>query len=135
MQPFAAHKGYGFAVFVELLTGILSDGASGVLGGIPSWLFELGKPNLVTHTFIVMDPAVLGDRETFLAGVDAIVQGLRSAPKAAGSDRIFTPGEMEWEHYFEALEYGLKLPEHVFGSLRAMSEELGLDLRLIPDEE
>lgn len=128
MQPFAAHKGYGLAVLVELLTGALSGGGMGTNGDIVSWCFELEKPNNVCHAFLAVNPAVFCGGEAYAARNESMARNLRSAPKAQGSQRIYTPGEIEWERHRAAEADGLELPADVAESLEGLSADIGLPL-------
>lgn len=130
MQPMAAHKGYGIAVMVELLTGILSGGCTSMGGDIVSWCFELEKPNNVCHTFIAIDPKKFLGEETLADRVEDMAGALRSAPKAKGCDRIYTPGEIEWGKYTVADREGFTIPADVEASLRQLSEDMGIELPL-----
>lgn len=128
MQPMAAHKGYGLSVMVELLTGILSGGCTSMGGDIVSWCFEMEKPNNVCHTFIAINPKLFLGQERVSDRVEDMASVLRNAPKAKGSTRIFTPGEIEWGKYTIAEQEGLTLPADVEASLRGLSEESGIAL-------
>ena len=68
-------------------------------------------------------PAVASD-------VEQMAQILRNAPKARGTERIFTPGEIEWGKHKAAEENGLRLPPDVEVSLQELSADLGLELPL-----
>lgn len=130
MQPFAAHKGYGLALMVEVLTGILSGGHVSTDGDIVSWCFEMEKPNNVCHTFIAIDPKLFqGEAET-ASRIEEMSGVLRSAPKAKGTTRIFTPGEIEWGKYEKAQKEGIDLPPDVEASLKGLAEESGIALPL-----
>lgn len=129
MQPMAAHKGYGLAVMVDLLTGLLSGGATSMSGDIVSWVFDLDKANKVSHTFIAIDPSLFGIDDV-AERTEAMADQLRQAPKAKGSDRIYTPGEIEWDKHQKAREEGISLPADVEASLRGLAEELALDLAI-----
>ena len=130
MQPMAAHKGYGLAVMVDLLTGILSGGATSMGGEIVSWCFQMEQPNNVCHTFVAVNPKlILGTGiET---RVEEMSETLRSAPKAKGMDRIYTPGEIEWGKHHAAEQNGIALPADVEQSLKGLAEELKLTLPLM----
>jgi ureidoglycolate dehydrogenase (NAD+) len=123
MQPMAAHKGYGLAVLVELLTGVLSGGAMSMMGDIVSWCFELEKPNNVCHTIIAIDVEKFIGREEFAKRTEAMAERLRSVPKAKGKDRVFTPGEMEWERHKKAAEDAIALPPDVAEALEGLQKE------------
>lgn len=127
MQPAAAHKGYGLAVLVDLLTGVLSGGATSMDGDIVSWCFEMEKPNNVSHTFIAINPQLFGETDV-AARTESVAEHLRNAPKAKGSNRIYTPGEMEWEKHVKAEQKGIDLPADVTDSLQGLANELSIKL-------
>lgn len=126
MQPLAAHKGFGLALLVEMLTGILSGG--GMMTEVPSWLFKMEEPNNVSHTFIAVDFSKFIEPEEFRKRVDAAVNLLHKAPKATGTERIYYPGEMEWERYHKAYGEGLVLPPDVAEALNGLAKESGLKI-------
>jgi len=134
MQPMAAHKGYGLAVLVELLTGALSGGGMSMLGDIPSWVFVLDTPNNVCHTFLAIDVDQFVGKSQFIARTEEMVSALRNAPKAKGKDRIFTPGEIEWGKHKQA-EKCLVLPAEVAESLDALQHENGIKINWVISED
>lgn len=130
MQPMSAHKGYGLAVMIELLTGILSGGGIGSLQEIRSWCFESEARNNVSHTFLAVSPDHFDGASRYLSRSDAFVSALHNAPKASGKNRIFLPGEMEWETREKHQEI-IELPDEVMISLNEMSELLGIPLNFL----
>ena len=133
MQPMAAHKGYGLAILVDLLTGVLNGGATSMGGEITSWVLDLDQPNNVCHTFIDVDAAQLLPEQSYAARTETMAGQLRSLPKAKGAERIFTPGEIEWGRYAKAQAEGLTLPPDLEQSLRGLSEDVGIPLPLMAD--
>ena len=131
MQPMAAHKGYGFAVMVDVLTGVLSGGATSVGGEIESWVVALNSPNKACHSFIAIDPTLFCEESNFADRVETMAERLRGLPKAEGSDRIYLPGEMEWERYAKAEKDGIELPDDLLESLQGLANDSGLTLPLI----
>jgi LDH2 family malate/lactate/ureidoglycolate dehydrogenase len=115
MLPMSAHKGYGLAVLVDVLTGILAAGPTS--DQIPSWLFEPEAPNDVTHVFLVIDPAVFGDLAAFEQRVGDYLDRLHAAPLADGADEILHPGQLEWRRHEDALARGVELPDDVATAL------------------
>jgi ureidoglycolate dehydrogenase (NAD+) len=57
-----------------------------------------------------------------------LVDEIHDAPRADGVERIYVPGEIEWERFERAMKEGIELPKDVVDSLRMASELLGLDL-------
>ncbi len=128
MQPMAAHKGYGLAILVDLLTGVLNGGATSMGGEIGSWVVELDKPNNVCNTFIAIDASQFLDGETLKDRTETMAQNLRGLPRAKGCERIYTPGEIEWGRYEKARENGIDLPDDLFASLKGLAEDVNIEL-------
>jgi ureidoglycolate dehydrogenase (NAD+) len=132
VQPMAAHKGYGLAVMVEMLTGGLSGGSMSMVDNIVSWLFDIEEPNRVCHTFIAIDIEQFVGKEAFARRMDDMMHALHNAPKAKGSDKIYIPGEMEWNSHRKA-EAGLFLPENVVEALEELQEQSGVEIKWMED--
>lgn len=127
MQPMGAHKGYGLAVMVELLTAVLSGGAISSMGEITSWCFDPSAPNNVCHTFIAIDVNEFVGAERYLSRSESLVGALHATPKAKGKKRVFVPGEIEWEKH-NKWEKIVELPDAVVESLNEMSAALGIPI-------
>ena len=95
LQPMAAHKGYGLAVLVELLASVLTG--AGILSEIASWNLDLSSVNNAGHAFIAIDVSQMMPMDLFTARINQMAEELKNGPKAKGSNKIFLPGEMEWE--------------------------------------
>lgn len=108
MLPFAEHKGYGFAVMVELMTAAL--GMSGMMSGVNSWNMQPGRDADTGHTFVVVNPEFFGGIDEFRRRTDAMIDELKRCPLAAGATEILYPGELEWRREAAALADGLELP-------------------------
>jgi LDH2 family malate/lactate/ureidoglycolate dehydrogenase len=132
VQPMAAHKGYGLAVMVEMLTGGLSGGSMSMVDNIVSWLFAIEEPNSVCHTFIAIDIEQFVGKEAFAERMDEMIHALHDAPKAKGSEKIFTPGEMEWDSHHKA-EEGLLLPPNVAEALEDLQKLSGVEIDWMED--
>ena len=86
-----------------------------------------GRPRVMSEgpawALVDADSTVGMPRSTFAARVQQIIEEIRSAPKAKGADRIYLPGEMEWEKRERALREGLALSEDVLEKLRQLAKE------------
>lgn len=56
---------------------------------------------------------------------------VRMPQKAKGSERVYTPGEIEWGKHKNAELRGIELPADVEQSLRGLADELHLPLPLM----
>lgn len=129
LLPMAGHKGYGIALFVEILTGVLTGAA--MAGQVGSWVQDQPEPAGQGFAFLAIDTESIMPASLFKERMDWLIRSIKEAPKAEGSERIYLPGEMEWERRDEALAVGMLLPEDVIASLSGLAEEMGLDLRAL----
>ncbi len=113
--PMAGHKGYGIALLIEVLSGVLTG--SSFLGGIKRWVDDDPLPADQGHAFLAIDIERLMPLASFTERMEAMVSEVRSARKAGASGRIFLPGEMEWDRRSEAYRNGLALPDFVIENL------------------
>ena len=112
----AAHKGYGFAIMVEILSSVLTG--AGLLSQVVSWNLDLEAKNNVGHAFIAVDLAQMLPMDEFEARMEQMVQELESAPLAKNTQKIFVPGEMEWTKREKALaENRLELADNMAENL------------------
>jgi len=124
LMPMAGHKGYGIGLMVEILTGVLGGGAFG--NGVRSWVIGEPLPVNQSHTFIAISVAAFEPVAEFKSRMDTLIRQIRDAPKAKGSDRIWLPGEKEWEYRAKALAEGIALPQDVRASLKGLAEDCGM---------
>jgi ureidoglycolate dehydrogenase (NAD+) len=129
LMPMAGHKGYGLALLVEVLCGVLT-GAS-VAMEQPSWVPGLtagatDAPVNQGQTFIAINVAAILPVSDFQARMDGLNRYIHAAPKARDAERIFLPGEMEWARREVALREGMILPPDVVDSLRGLAQDVGL---------
>jgi len=123
--PMAAHKGYGLAVMVEILTAVLTGSA--IMSGVSSWVLDTPEPTNEGHAFIAIDIAQMMPLGEFKARMDGMIREIKSAPLAKGAERIYLPGEIELRKRDAALVEGIILPPDVVASLRGVAEDVGLD--------
>jgi ureidoglycolate dehydrogenase (NAD+) len=125
--PAAGHKGYGIGLLIEAMSGVLSGAATTWQGG--SWMTS--DPRLPTHhgaAFMAIDCAAIAGGREFGARMEQLIDEIHSAPTADGTERIYVPGEIEWDKYDVAVRDGVSLPSDVMSSVREAAEISGLRL-------
>ena len=126
LLPMGGHKGYGLALMIEILAAALTG--ADMLDDVKLWLAKHPGPLNQGHAFLVIDPGKMMPIELFKSRIDRLIREIKDAPKAKGCNRIYLPGEMEWENRSRALVDGMQLPEHVVDRLVGLSEDIGLDM-------
>lgn len=130
LMPMAAHKGYGFALMVEVLAGVMSGAA--LTRDQPSWLTNVpGNPPGHANqgqAFIAIDAGMMLSPDEFHERMTWLSDYIHGVPKAQGSDRVYLPGEIEWGKRDQALVEGMILPVDVVDSLMRLSNDTGIAL-------
>ena len=129
----AGHKGYGLAMLIEIMAGLL-PGAS-VLDEAKSWILNPSAHGGLGQAFVVIHPAAILPIEDFKSRVDAVIRKIRGAPKAKGAERIYLPGEIEWERRDDALANGIALPEYVVAALHDAAKIAGVDAAFLNEQD
>lgn len=126
-EEMGGHKGYGYATLVEILSSCLSganflSGCSGLKDGkkIP---IELG------HFFMAIDIKCFRDVDEFKKQVGDINRELRAAAKAPGADRIYTPGEKEYDVFLERSKKGVYIPEVTRSEMETLRKDCKLNTK------
>jgi len=119
-RELGSHKGYGLAVMVDIL--------SGLLGGDPAG-FERA-PGDVSHHFLAYRVGAFTELEAFKDRMDAYLRGLRDTKPAPGEARVLYAGLPEHEAELERRERGIPYHPKVIEWFRKTSDELGTEYRL-----
>ena len=111
-----SHKGYGLAVVVEILCGVLT--------GTITALNENQDPR--GHFFGAIRIDAFRPADEFKKDMDRLIRELRSTPPVEGQKRVYVAGEIEFETAKERTARGIPLLGSVLKGLRDVSEELGV---------
>jgi LDH2 family malate/lactate/ureidoglycolate dehydrogenase len=122
----SSYKGYGLALAVDIITGVLGGGMYGTLA--KRLEAEDGGKRKVTscHMFAAMRIDCFQDVDRFKADMDDMLRALKESKKAEGYDRIYTAGEMEHETELVRLREGIPLRADQVEELRQLSAETGI---------
>ena len=127
LTPMAAHKGYGLALLIEILSGVLTGAA--LAGGILSYAYDdPSKPTNHGAAFVAIQIEAMMERAEFEKRMQSLIDEIKNAPKAAGIQHILIPGEREQKYKAKALEEGVNLPDDVWAKLVEVSESSGVAL-------
>lgn len=120
LLPVGGHKGYGLAVMVDLLAGVLSGAA--FLTNVQAWDKNPGATQNLGHFFIAVDagklaPGVrLNERMAEFRGI------LLDTPAADPAAPVMAPGDREMAAYARARRDGVAVAAIDFRELERLSE-------------
>jgi hydroxycarboxylate dehydrogenase B len=113
----AGHKGFGLAMVVEILGGILARAGYA----------RQGANRFSNGTFIVViDISAFVDPSQFRAEIEDLLAYVKSAPKAPGVEAIFYPGEPEAMEQARRERDGIPLEDETWQQVMALAQELGI---------
>lgn len=124
LLPFGEHKGYGLAVMVEILAGILSG--SSLLKNARAWNVDPKSREGVGHFFLALDFDKFMSLDLYTARVEAMIEELVGSPKKVGVKRIYFPGEIENLKEKEAKKSGIIVNHACALSLERAATKVGI---------
>jgi ureidoglycolate dehydrogenase (NAD+) len=126
--PLGGYKGYGLALMVEVLCGVLPG--AGVRHGVGVLYAEEGAPapQDTGHLHLAIDPERTVGRERFAAVLDGLLAELRTIPPAPGFDEVLVAGDPEDRARAQRLRSGVPIEPGLWAKLRALSRELGVEV-------
>ncbi|HWM09104.1 MAG TPA: Ldh family oxidoreductase [Solirubrobacteraceae bacterium] len=124
-MPLGGYKGYGLALMVEVLSGVLAG--SGVRHGVGELYGEAHKPLDTGHFHLAIDPERTVGRDRFAAVLGGLLGDLRAIPPAPGFDDVLVPGDPEDRARAERERSGIPIEPGLWRTLRELGAELGVD--------
>lgn len=124
LQWFGGHKGFGLALLVELLAGVLAGSSFGTTERTASPLH--GDVRVAKgFVLIAIDPARFMPLADFRASVDTLIREIREGDRAPGVERIWLPGEPEHVRSLERGREGIPLPVPLLDELDRLAADVG----------
>jgi L-2-hydroxycarboxylate dehydrogenase (NAD+) len=119
LQWFGGYKGFGIAMMVEILSGVLLNSSFG-----RTELTEAtahGKARVAKgYLFLTLDIERFVPLPLFRQYMDTLVRDVRSVERADGVDRIYVPGEIEHLRRADRLRDGIPLDPALVTELEAL---------------
>jgi LDH2 family malate/lactate/ureidoglycolate dehydrogenase len=115
LLPVGGPKGYGLALMLDVFAGVLTGARFGGGLGIPgSGQFFLA---IQVEGFMPIDE--------FRSRMDQVIDQIHQSRLAPGSERIFVPGEIEYEMSQRRGKEGIPLEEPIVRNLERLAQDVG----------
>ncbi|WP_188624419.1 Ldh family oxidoreductase, partial [Caldalkalibacillus thermarum] len=115
LLPFGGPKGYGLALMVDVLSGILTGSAFGP--HITAMYGDYDKKRKLGHLLMAIDISIYTTADNFLTHIDQMIDELHQVPPAPGFERVMVPGEPEQLKEEERLANGIPITNVVYQEL------------------
>jgi LDH2 family malate/lactate/ureidoglycolate dehydrogenase len=122
LLPAGGHKGFGLALMIEVLTGLLAGGGRGVR----SLYRDRDLPNDCSHFFLALDVAHFTEPKTFQRRTAELADEVRGSPRAPGAAAVHAPGDRQAERRRRQLSQGVEIGRSVVDELLGCARRLGL---------
>ena len=126
LLPFGGHKGFGLAVLVEVLTGVLAG--AGIGRDVGSLFVDYDRPQNTGHFMLALDIARFGAPEQFRERLAFLRSWIKDSPRATGAGPALLPGEREQGTRRERLVSGIPLPKDTAQELAKLGREMGVEV-------
>lgn len=129
--PVGGPKGYGLAILVDILSGLLSQGATG--SAVKSLYHDFTEPNHVGHFFLAIQVGAFLDPVLFKQSVDRYVQYIKATRKTPGVHEVYLPGEPEFRRRQAQAAEGLILPSSLIEDVVSLGREADVEARWLDE--
>lgn len=121
LAPIGGHKGYGLALMLEILAGVLTGSPFG-LAADPHHQRAGG----VGHLFLAIEVSSLRDRGSFDTDLADLVGQVRAAPPGAGQPSVALPGDGSAARAAASRDAGVPVASPLAADLDRLAAELAV---------
>jgi LDH2 family malate/lactate/ureidoglycolate dehydrogenase len=125
LLPMGQHKGYGLALVMDVLAGLMTGSAFSL--GVGSLHRELTRGMNLGLLMGALNVERFMPLPAFCHLVDGYIGQVKSSPPAQGFERVYLPGELEFESQARRSADGIPIPQAVWQDLVKIGRELGVD--------
>lgn len=123
MLPLGGAKGYGLALVLDILSGVLSGGRFGVNQGLEPFNIKQAQ---FSHFYMAIAIEHFMPVDEFKSRMGALIDTLKAGRVAEGFSEIFLPGEIEYNTRQRHLEEGIPYPAPVIAEIEKIAADLGV---------
>lgn len=118
-----SYKGYGMAVVIDMLAGVLNGSGCGTHVDLEADLPQVGS------NFMAINTAAFCDPDEFMENVDKLIDETKDVRLDENTERVYMPGEIEFDKERENMSLGgVPLQAFQIRELTEMAVKYGLSL-------
>lgn len=123
LLPAGGAKGYGLALFVELLAGVITG--AGVSTGVASMYKDVDQVGRNGHFFMAIDISRFLPMESYYQRLEGLVSLLKASQP---NGEVLLPGETRWDTYKANSSVGIELAAETRAQLERLNVPHGISL-------
>ncbi|GAB4114151.1 MAG: Ldh family oxidoreductase [Candidatus Caldatribacteriota bacterium] len=125
LLPFGGPKGYAISLLVQIFSAVLTNSAREM--DVRSIDDFSGKSEIGNFMGAIRVSSFI-EQKIFEKEIDELNARIRNSKRAKGIERIYLPGEIEFEVQKEREKNGIPISSGVYNSLREIAQELQVNL-------
>jgi LDH2 family malate/lactate/ureidoglycolate dehydrogenase len=122
LLPFGGAKGFGLALMVEILSGVITG--AGFSHTVHSTIHDAQRAGNNGHWFMALDISALMPLESYYERMETLVSWVKASTEDFEDMNVLLPGEGRWNAYAEAQTEGVLLDPGIRKTLEAFASEL-----------
>ena len=126
LLPIAGYKGYGLALIISMFCCLLSGGKFDM--ELPHLYNKLNEPGENSFLMVAIKIENFTAALDFKKRLDNIITLIKDTPLIEGVDRIYLPGEKEYEEEQKRLKFGVPLSISLITDLLKIAEEAKVNI-------
>lgn len=124
LLPLGGAKGFGLALVLDIMAGVLGGGRFGAYQGVEPFT---QKENQFSHFFMAIDIEHFMPLAEFKARMGQLVDRLKEGRPAEGFKGVMIPGEIEYNNRLRMEKEGIPYPAGVMAEIERIARDLGVD--------
>jgi len=123
LLPFGGAKGYGLALMVEILAGVIAG--AGISHGVKSMYRDLATGGDNGHLMMAIDINSLMPLETYYFRLEGLIELIKASQP---DGEVLLPGEIRWRNYHHHDQHGVELQTGLVAALSDLAGPVGLSM-------
>jgi len=130
LLPVGGHKGFGLALMVDILCGVVTGGS--FLHQLKAMYKYPDDPSETCHLMAAINLSAIMGNDEMKKRMASFCDTVKSAPTADKSTEILLPGELEHRMLLKRKIKGIPLPANLYNELADLGHEMGVASPLSP---
>ncbi|WP_062286222.1 Ldh family oxidoreductase [Neomoorella mulderi] len=118
-------KGYGLALVIDILAGVMTGAAFGKDVGM---LYDMSRPSAVGNFMMAINISSFMEVDVFKERLERLCAQIKASELLPGVNEVFLPGEIEYREEQDRMKNGIPIGGDVLKDLEKLSSEYHVSL-------